>query len=195
MPKLAESNIRDLSDNRAAKRGTDPDEEYSTLTASYERQGEYLFTFDSGTVPALKQLRNKILFANSGSVNFQVDELGSNLMHSTDLMNAYLELYDKGLINTKLVKNTADNIRDVDIRGFTPANMLLFGTPSKLFDGGQTENMFNQFLETGFARRCFFGLAAPKESLEDITPEEVFARLTSSTVSVVEDKWRDKFSA
>lgn len=195
MPKLAASNIRDLADTIAAKRNTDPEMENESLTNSYDRQGEYLFTFDSGTVPALKQLRNKILLANCGSVNFQVDELGSNLMNSAEILNAYLELYDKGHINTKLVKNTAENIRDLDVRGFTPANMLLFGTPSKLFDGGQTENMFNQFLDTGYARRCLFGLASPNEDEgEQITAEELFKQLTSTIVSNTEQKWRDIFA-
>lgn len=193
MPKLAESNIRNLADIRAIKRNSSPDTEYEALSSNYDRSGEYLFTFDSGTAPALKQMRTKILLANCGSINFQVDELGSNLMASTDILNAYLELYDKGLINTKLVKNTLENIRDVDVKGFTPANMLLFGTPSKLFDGGATERMFNEFLETGYARRCLFGYGEYTESDMQLTAEELFDKLTSPILSSTEAKWKNHF--
>lgn len=194
MPKAATNNIRGMADRTAAKSGVDPDVEFDKLMSNYERVGEYLFTFDSGTLPALKQLRTKILLADCGSVNFQVDELGSNMMNSTELLNGYLELYDKGTIKTKLVKNTAENVRDVALDGATPANMLLFGTPAKLFDGGPNEQLFNSFLETGYARRSLFGVGQYNEDASDLTPEQLFDQLTSIDVTDTEDKWTKHFS-
>jgi hypothetical protein len=62
------------------------------------------------------------------------------------------------MVKPKLTKNTNENIRIEDIDGKTPTNMLLFGTPSMVFDGGQVESLFQKMLETGYARRCLFGL-------------------------------------
>ncbi|MDT1904048.1 DUF3987 domain-containing protein, partial [Acinetobacter baumannii] len=76
---------------------------------------------------------------NAGSVNLQIDEIGANLIGQTEVLNTFLELYDKGLVKDKLVKSTSENVRFERIDGATPTNMLLFGTPSKLLDGGVTE--------------------------------------------------------
>lgn len=194
MPMLAETNMRLLADERAAAAGSDPETEFTTLWNNYERSGEYLFTFDSGTAPALKQLRSKILLSKVGAVNFSVDEIGSNLLHSTELLNVYLELYDKGLVNPKLVKNTNDNIRDIEVKGFTPANMLLFGTPAKIFDGSHVENMFMSFLETGYARRCLFGVGNSPKNKPTITAAELYQQLISPAISDIKDKWSAIFT-
>ena len=160
MPTIAEQNLWNMANDRAVRNATEPKEEFDKLNAEYRRLGAYPFTFDSGTSPAIKQLRQRLLLASCGSINLQIDEIGSNLIGSTEILNTYLELYDQGLTKMKLVKNTADNIRGEDLDGKTPANMLLFGTPVKLFDGGQTEDQFYSFLEIGYARRCLFGILA-----------------------------------
>lgn len=49
----------------------------------------------------MKQMRHKLLMADAGSVNLQIDEIGSNLVGNVDVLNTFLELYDMGLIKPK----------------------------------------------------------------------------------------------
>lgn len=194
MPLIAEDHIFKLAQSRAIRAGTSEEEEKDKLTAEYNRLGAYPFTFDSGTSPAVKQLRDKLLLANCGSINLQIDECGSNLISATEVLNVFLELYDQGLVKQKLVKNTQDNIRSDDRDGSTPTNMLLFGTPVKLFDGGQTEDQFYSFLEIGYARRCIFSIGKiDKKALYSMTPTEIFKRLTDPSNEGTVNKWSKKF--
>ena len=102
-------------------------------------------------------------------------------MGNTEVLTTFLELYDKGKVKTKLVKSTSDNGRNEEIRGSTPTNMMLFGTPSKLFDGAQTEQQLYAMLDTGYARRCFFGyLKAPSKNA-NLTAEEVYDMYTDTS--------------
>ena len=195
MPTIAEQNLWNMANDRAVRNATEPKDEFDKLNAEYRRLGAYPFTFDSGTSPAIKQLRQRLLLASCGSINLQIDEIGSNLIGSTEILNTYLELYDQGLTKMKLVKNTADNIRGEDLDGKTPANMLLFGTPVKLFDGGQTEDQFYSFLEIGYARRCLFGIGHnEKKSYYVKTVEQIFQDLTQPKNDQIIKKWSDKFS-
>lgn len=157
MPITSSENMWKLANKHAAINSTEPEDEYAKLEGAYNRAGEYPFTFDSGTAPAVKQLRDKLLLADSGSINLTIDEIGANLVGNTEVLNVYLELYDQGYVKQKLTKNTAENIRNKELDGRTPANMMLFGTPSALMDGGAIEDQFFDFLEMGYARRCLFG--------------------------------------
>lgn len=191
---IADAKLWDMANDRAARSGTDPEEEKDKLGKQFDAAGEFPFTFDSGTVPAVKQLREKLILAGAGAVSFAVDEIGSNLINSVELLNIYLELFDQGQVKMKLVKNTAENKRAKDLQGKTPANMMLFGTPSKLLDGHVTEQTFYSFLEAGYARRCFFAWGKPSEkAYNTMTPEEAFKQLSSQTNDVVMSQWRDYF--
>lgn len=189
---LSETNLWVIANNRAARNSTDQNEEFEKVQKEWRQAGSYPFTFDSGTPPAVKQLREKLLMSNCGSINLQIDEIGSNLIGSVDILNVFLELYDQGMVKTKLIKNTADNTRNEEIDGKTPTNMLLFGTPSKLLDGGQTEDQFYSFLDTGYARRCIFGYGQHKRALD--TPEEIFKRLTQPANTNVINHWAGHFT-
>jgi hypothetical protein len=180
-PVISEQNLWVIANNRAVRNGTDQQEEFDKAEKEFKQAGAYPFTFDSGTPPAVKQLRHKLLMASAGSVNFQVDEIGSNLLGVSDVLTLFLELYDQGLVKEKLIKNTAENTRTEELDGKTPTNALLFGTPSKLLDGAQTEDQFYSFLETGYARRCLFGFGQHERAGETLTPEEVFKRLTQQS--------------
>lgn len=194
MPTIADTNLWSKANDIAARSGTDPDEEKEKLDKQYEGAGEFPFTFDSGTVPAVKQLREKLLLGKAGAISFAVDEIGSNLINSTELLNIYLELYDQGQVKMKLVKNTAENKRAKELQGKTPANMMLFGTPSKLLDGHVTEATFYDFLEAGYARRCLFAWGKPSQkAYNSMTPEEAFQQLTSQSSDITMSKWRDFF--
>ena len=194
MPIVSESHLAELADERALRNGSDQNEELEGLKGEYRRAGAYPFTFDSGTPPAVKQLRHKLLLANCGSINLQIDEIGSNLIGSTDVLTLFLELYDQGIVKQKLTKNTNENQRAEEVDGKTPTNMLLFGTPSKLLDGGQTEEQFYSFLETGYARRCLFGFGQhDRKAFNSQSPEEIYQRLIQPTNNNAVNKWAAQF--
>jgi len=189
-PDIAEESLFDMAIDIAAKKGGSEDEEKRLLDADFKRQGHAPFIFDSGTGPAVKQLRYKLLLARLGSINFQMDEIGSNIQGNTEVINILLELYDLGRIKTKLVKNTTDNERGIDLVGSTPANVLMFGTTSKLFDGSKTEEEFYSFLETGYARRCFFGMGKPETLSTNVNPEDVYNGLVNKNKSQALKHWK-----
>lgn len=194
---VAERNITNRAEDIAIANQLDPDEVKDQLKASYERAGSYVFTFDSGTGPAVKQLRNKLLLSEIGAINFQQDELSMNLLNSPEVVAIFLELYDQGKVKTKLIKNTSDNVRDLDIDGKTPANMLLFGTPVKLFDGSTTEDFFYSMLDMGYARRCLFGLGVnpDKKAYYSQTAEEIYNALVEPKNRETIDKWYSYFTS
>lgn len=195
-PIIAEKTMWDLADDRAIRNASDQQEEFDKLKSAFSRAGALPFTFDSGTAPAVKQLRDKLLLAGCGAINLQVDEIGSNLEANVDIMNVYLELYDQGLIKQKLTKNTSESQRNEELDGKTPTNALFFGTGSKLLDGGPTEDRFFQFLDTGYARRCFFGWGKDSDkSYHSLPIEEVYANLISQNNNKALSKWATQFEA
>lgn len=155
-PMMAAKNIPVIANRRAIRKQSDPDDELERAEKEFDGQGELLFSFDSATTAAIKQARHKLLMADAGSMNLQIDEIGTNLTSTTESFAPFLELYDSGKIKNKLVKNTADNARNEELVGRTPCNMMLFGTPSRLLDGGKTEDEFNNMLDAGYPRRTLF---------------------------------------
>lgn len=194
LPILSEANLWKIASTRAARNGTDQQEEFDKISKEYNGTGAYAFTFDSATTPAAKQFRHKLLLAGAGSINFQQDEFASNLLGSVEILNLFLELYDKGVVKQKLTKNTKENQRNEEMEGKTPTNMLLFGTPSKLFDGGQTEDLFYSMLETGYARRCIFGYGSrDKKAYHSQSAEEIYHRQVQASNDATIQKWAGIF--
>ena len=120
-----------------------------------------------------------------------MDDMGSNLLGNNEVLNTLLELYDLGKIKAKLVKNTPDNERGLDIAGSTPSNVLMFGTNSKLFDGAKIEEEFYSFLATGYARRCFFGMGKSETKFAQVNPEDVYNGLVSKNQSSTMNRWQN----
>lgn len=195
----AEKNMNTLASRFAALRGGEEDKEYEKLAKEFATCGEYPFTFDGGSESAIKQVRQMLLLANCGSLNLQIDEIGTNLekIGTVEAMGAYLELYDKGKIKNKLLKNTADNKRGKELEGMTPANMLLFGTPDNLLDASALEKKFMLMLATGYARRCLFAWAEiPRASGTDkITVDDIYARRTNPVNEAMTQKWCQHFAS
>lgn len=194
-PILAENNLPKLALKRANRKSTDPDEELVRVQKEFDSLGSLMFSFDSGTAPAVKQMRHKLLMADAGSMNLQIDEIGSNLVGNVEILNTFLELYDVGLVKQKLIKNTADSVRNEEIVGRTPTNMMLFGTPAKLLNGSKTEEELYSMLETGYARRCFFGYSRASNKSTDMTPEEVYVQLTNQDSNQYLEELSDKLEA
>lgn len=180
-PVLAETNLPKLAVRRAQRKATDPDEELVRVQKEFDSLGSLLFSFDSGTSPAVKQMRHKLLMADAGSLNLEIDEIGLNLVGNTEVLTTFLELFDKGRIKTKLVKNSAENSRFEEIRGATPTNLMMFGTPSKLFDGATTEQQLYAMLDTGYARRCLFGYLRGSGKNTSLTAEQIYDLNTSGS--------------
>ena len=193
-PRAATVNLAKIAAKRSAKKQTDPDEELERVEKEFENLGALAFSFDSATPAAVKQMRHKLLMADAGSVNMEIDEIGSNLLGQTDVLNVFLELYDVGKVKPKLIKNTTDNVRNEDIEGKTPANLMLFGTPGKLLDGGKTEEAFLSFLETGYGRRCIFGYVREAVKSAELTPQQIFDQLTDTSTDTFLQDLSDELS-
>lgn len=185
-PIASEINLPLLAIQRANRKGVDPDEEEEAVRREFDSLGTLLYSFDSATDAAIKQQRHKLLMANAGALNLEIDEIGNNLVKNADGLSSYLELFDVGAIKTKLIKSSAENRRLEEIRGNTPANLLMFGTPSKLLDGASNEEELYSMLETGYARRCFFGYGRRSSATAKsaLTAEQILDRMTDQTDSV-----------
>ena len=189
-PRKAEENIENLAQEKATSRCSTgqsllsfPEEvviQKDKFNQQFARLGELAFSFDSGTSPAVKQMREKLLLASAGSMNLELDEIGSNMAANVDVLNTFLELYDVGLVKQKLIKNTAENIRSEELTGATPTNLMMFGTPTKLLDGGKTEEEFKTFLETGYARRLLFGYTIDNHRTKGATAKERYAQMVDT---------------
>lgn len=193
MPLLADTNLWKLAMSRAARNGTEEQVEYDALAREYKDAGAFAYSFDEATKAAIRQARHKLLLANCGALNLVVDEVGTNLTSVMEALASYLELYDQGFLKRSLTKNTAENKRTEEIEGKTPANALLFGTPTKLLDGTKTEDDFYSLLETGYARRCFFAMGKPALPSR-LTHEEQYDKLCDPSAKAKLQKWATHFA-
>ena len=190
---MSKKRLRVIANQRAIRDQADPDAEFERVQAEFEELGVLLFSFDSGTSAAIKQMRTKLLMAGAGSMNLEMDEIGSNMTGNTEVLNTYLELWDTGKIKQKLVKNTRDNIRSEDLFGPTPTNMLLFGTPIKLLDGSRVEDEFQDMLEIGYARRCFFAFSRFRKAAKGQTAQDMYNLYHDASISAYLQQLSDKF--
>lgn len=178
-PLQAELNLRRIAARRSIKNNSQEEDELTRVEKEFYELGPLPFAFDSGTAPAVKQVRQILLMADAGALCFEMDELGSNLSANAEVLSTFLELYDVGKIKSKLTKNTSESKRSEDISGRTPANMMLYGTPSKLFDGGATERLFMDYIEAGYGRRAFYAYSTITKDLTNTTAEDLYERLTA----------------
>jgi len=192
---IAEQNLRTLAIKRAAVDMGDEDAEYDRVCTEFDSCGPMLFSFDSGTTPAVKQMRQKLLMAGSGAMSMEIDEIGSNLLGNQEVLNSYLELYDVGKIKEKLIKHTNESRRIKAIDGKTPANMMLFGTPNKLFEDIKLEEELISMFDTGYGRRLIFGYARAALHRNDLTAEELYDALTSTDTDTTLDHISDHITS
>lgn len=177
----AEHHLEMLAARRSTRKGTEQADELVAVKKEYGELGPPIYDFDDATSAAVKQARHKMLMANLGSINMIIDEIGTNLLGRQDVTGPFLELYDVGSIKQKLTKVTAENKRSEEIIGKTPTNLLMFGTPAKLLDGGKIEDELMSLLEVGYARRCFFSYGKESQRDLDLTPDQVYDLMTRQT--------------
>lgn len=168
-PLMAEKALWEMAHEYSALNQTDPEKEKEKLDESFRSQGELKFTFAKATPASIDQMRQKLLASKSAAINWQVDEIGDNLLGSLDVFPIFAELYDKGYLKDTMIKNTKENVRTKEIVGPTPANMLIFGAPSKVFDGSKVQQQFFAMLQSAYARRSLFawGVNSKRQINED----------------------------
>lgn len=178
-PNKAIEHLEQLADARSDETDDNAELMLATLENEFAEAGELAFSFDSATTAAIKQMRHKLLLANAGSMNMEIDEIFSNLLSNVEVLTTFLELYDIGTLKPKLLKNTAENRRNKEIEGRTPTNMMLYGTPARLINDPRIEDELITMLDTGFARRCFFCFNKNTSKISDKTAEELYDSLSS----------------
>lgn len=187
----ARMTISQIAVDESRRTGEDPDELRDELEVEFFSLGEFVFTYDSATSAAVRQLRRKLLMSGAGAMSLLIDEIGSNLSGSSEVLTDYLSLYDKGLLKQKIIKNTKEAKRGIELDGPTPANLLMMGTPSKVLDGANTESEFFELLETGYARRLMFAYSKDVNKTTNLTAEQMFdqacATNTCESIAELED--------
>lgn len=177
-PAQADVHLELLATERSIRTGSAGlDKEKEQVLKEYKLLGEPMFVFAQATEAAIKQMRQKLLMANAGASNLQVDEIGVNLLETLESLNPYLELYDKGVVKDKLLKHTVDNARVEKLDGVTPANLMAFGSANKLLDGGKNEQILLEYIEMGMGRRCLFGFTNSSTKAVNKTVDQVMAEL------------------
>jgi len=192
-PIISESNLQDLAQDWEIKNGTSYDAEFVKAKKEFTDCGNYLLEFSEGTTAAIKQMHHKLLMGKIGSLNLEIDEIGSNLLGVTDIITLFLELFDQGDTKAKLIKNTNESKRVERVVGSCPANLLMFGTPIKLFDGSRIEEAIVDFWQTGYGRRCFYAAGNHNEADFESTAEDVYVRLTTKQNNLSLQKWANHF--
>lgn len=182
LPEVVKQKIENEAYRNANANGSDFEEEKELLETEYGSYGAYVFAFPEGSGPAYRQVRAKCQMAGIGSTNFIADEIGYNLLKSTELLDIHFEVYDAGLIKDKITKNSSENKRYKQRHTPVPANLLAFGTPDKLFDGGATEKELLARLDSGYARRFIYATGVAGDA-ENISAEELYDRLVQGNSS------------
>ena len=143
----------------------------------------YVYTFGSGSTPeGLKGLMTSLSMRQVGAISLEIDEIGSNIASNKEVLDTALEVYDNGMVKNKL-KRTDSN---TEIENPVPMNLMAFGTPSRLFDGGPSEEQLMSFLETGYGRRFLFGYVDEKGAVMDAN--EKMLSLMDKTTDIEADR-------
>lgn len=150
------------ADLNAILTGKEPKFEEQVLWKKITDLPSYVYTFGSGSTPeGLKGLMTSLSMRRTGAISLEIDEIGSNISSNKEVLDTALEVYDNGLVKNKL-KRTDSN---AEIENPVAMNLMAFGTPSRLFDGGPSEEQLMSFLETGYGRRFLFGYVDEQTSV------------------------------
>lgn len=183
-----------LASERSAFSGDSEHSEKQKIDAQFSEAGPVPFTFSSATPQAVKAVREKMILGGLGSINYQMDEIAMNLRKESDALPVFFELWDKGHTEMRLILNSTDRKRYQELYGSTPTNMMMFGTPVEVFDGGDNQRLLMSLLAQGLARRCFFAWGED-DSVWQLTPEERLNMRMNQTKSGVVTALSDHFTA
>lgn len=148
--------IAALADEQAVITGKDVSHEETNIWKTVTALPKYIYTFGSGSTPeGLRGLMTALSIRDTGAVTLEIDEIGSSITQNKEVLDNMLMSYDGGLIKNKLKKTESND----DILNPVATNLMAFGTPSKLFDGGTAEDMLMDFLDTGYGRRFIYAYA------------------------------------
>ncbi len=116
--------------------------------------------FKSATDSAVGAIRSMMDMMDIYCVNIALDEVGSVLQKEYELLSdTLLNAFDKGTLKPNLRRTTGVKPTDNPI----PHNLLMFGSPTLLFEGNpQVEKAFMDLLQAGMARRNLFSVVETK---------------------------------
>jgi len=171
LPSVAELNLQSMADLRVVADGIEQNKADRDVQFEYHNLPKFLYSFGAATIEGYKALRNKLSMAEIGATSYIIGEIGSSMQANAEALTELLNSYDMGLSKQKLIKNDSN----AEMYGAVPSNLFMFGTQSKLFDGGKIEQDFFSLLEEGYGRRLFYGYVENiKASMAKLTPEELY---------------------
>ena len=179
---VSELNLQTMADVRVVADGISQMHAESDVQREFTTLPKFLYSFGASTIEGYKALRNKLSMSEIGATSFIIGEVGSSMQANAEPLTELLNSYDMGLSKQKLIKNDSN----AEMYGAVPSNLFMFGTQSKLFDGGKIEQDFFDLLEEGYGRRLFFGYVENHRAggLE-LTPEELYDIATDTTTDLM----------
>jgi len=177
-PSVSMSKLETLAETKSLDEGIDITVAQAEIYKEWNKLPKHLYTFSDATIEGLKAKRLKLSMIELGSTNMEIDEIALNLERVSDVLSVLLEAFDAGKAKQKLIK--VDSNSDVSK---VPANLFMFGTPSRLLNGSKLERIFIDFLVNGYARRMFFGYIDDDSAPVTMSAEERLASLRDVTVT------------
>jgi len=179
---ISDLNLQNLADQKSVLEDMPLSSAEFEINRKFNSLPNFLYSFGESTIEGYKALRLKLSMAGIGATSYIIGEIGSSMTRNSDALTELLNTFDAGESKQKLVKNDSND----DMYGPVPSNLFMFGTQSKLFDGGKIEEDFFNLLEEGYARRLFFGYVENvQSSTKDLSPEELYDIAMDATTDVI----------
>ena len=153
---------------------------------------DWVSDMEESTPEGLRTMRESMHLVGLGASSLDIDEIANNIGKNSDVLVALLGIYDSGNSKSKVIKSQKkyENVFGV------PANLIGYGSPDRLFDGGKVEDDFILRMSEGLARRSFF--AYPKAYPVDTKdPREAVAldREAIAGLFKLKEKYYDQLAA
>ena len=179
---VSELNLQNIADQKAILEDISITAAEFDIIKKFNGLPNFLYSFGESTIEGYKALRLKLSMAGIGATSYILGEAGSSMSRNADALTELLNTFDAGESKQKLVKNDSND----DMYGPVPSNLFMFGTQSKLFDGGKIEEDFFNLLEEGYGRRLFFGYVENiKSNTGDLSAEELYDIAMDTTTDLM----------
>lgn len=193
LPAKAQKSIRAYS-QKLSREKDQPLESVEELIQREWHKVNMPMSFGLSTSAAIKQQAGIIQMIGIGCMNASVDEMGQSYTSMRETLTDFLSLYDQGKLKMKLLKGSDGSVQIFSSDGFSPANLLMYGTYKSIFDGGETEKYFLMDMEAGYARRLCFAYL-PKPQGKGLNPEEELARYKKLKDEDLHNKFKKHFES